>query len=121
MTHDERVYHHLYVESKSPLENAECIASLEELVEELQAENAKLRSELESVGTAAYLYGCSDLKAENAKLRMFIDLKETCWKYVGWCDECPYNSADDEHDDFSCTVQEKINLLTRELGIEVDA
>lgn len=32
MTHDERVYHHLYVESKSPLENAERIASLEELM-----------------------------------------------------------------------------------------
>lgn len=69
MTHDERVYHHLYVESKSPLENAERIASLEELVEELQADNAKLRSELESVGTAAYLYGRSDLKAENDNLR----------------------------------------------------
>ncbi len=43
MTHDERVYHHLYVDSKSPLENAERIATLEELVEGLQAENAKLR------------------------------------------------------------------------------
>ena len=32
MTHDERVYHHLYVDSKSPLENAERIAELEELV-----------------------------------------------------------------------------------------
>ena len=31
MTHDERVYHHLYVDSKSPLENAERIAALEEL------------------------------------------------------------------------------------------
>lgn len=58
--------------------------------------------------------------AENAKLRMFIDLKETCLKYVGWCDECPYNGADDEHDDFNCTVQEKINLLARELEVEVD-
>ena len=32
MTHDERVYHHLYEDSKSPLENTERIASLEELV-----------------------------------------------------------------------------------------
>jgi hypothetical protein len=61
-----------------------------------------------------------DAKAESAKLRTFIDLKETCWKRVGWCDECPYNGVDDEHDDCNCTVQENINLLARELGIEVD-
>ena len=36
------------------------------------AENVKLREELESVGTAAYLYGRSDLKAENAKLRELV-------------------------------------------------
>ena len=44
----------------------------DELRDDLQranAENARLRSELESVGTAAYLYGRSDLKAENTKLR----------------------------------------------------
>lgn len=35
----------------------------------IEAENAKLRSELESVGTAAYLYGLGDHKEENAKLR----------------------------------------------------
>lgn len=36
------------------------------------AENAKLRSELESVGTAAYLYGRGDLQAENARLRELV-------------------------------------------------
>lgn len=56
---------------------------------------------------------------ENAKLRTFIDLKETCWKYVGWCNECPYNGVDDEHDDCNCTVREKVNSLARELRIEV--
>lgn len=61
------------------------------------------------------------LKDENAKLRELIDLKETCWKYVGWCDECPYNGVDDEHDNCICTVQEKIDSLARELGIEVTA
>ena len=61
----------------------------------------------------------AELEAENAKLREFIDLKETCWKYVGWCDECPYNGVDDEHDNCICTVQEKIDSLARELGIEV--
>lgn len=40
----------------------------------LSAENARLRSELESVGTASYLYGRSDLKAENAKLRELVAL-----------------------------------------------
>lgn len=60
------------------------------------------------------------LKAENAKLRMLINLKQTCWKYVGWCSECPYNGLDDEHDDCNCTVREKVNSLARELGVEVD-
>ena len=32
MTHEERVFYHLYTKAKSPLENAEMIASLEELV-----------------------------------------------------------------------------------------
>ena len=40
----------------------------------LKAENDKLRKELESVGTAAYLYGRSDLKAENAKLQDELEL-----------------------------------------------
>lgn len=59
------------------------------------------------------------LYSENDKLRTFIGLKDTCWKYVGWCDECPYNGVDDENDDCKCTVQERINSLARELGIEV--
>lgn len=32
MTHDERVYYHQYVKPKIPAENADLIASLEELV-----------------------------------------------------------------------------------------
>ena len=32
MTHEERVFYHLYTKAKSPLENAEMIASLEELL-----------------------------------------------------------------------------------------
>lgn len=60
------------------------------------------------------------LQVENAKLRKLIDLKQTCWKYVGWCSECPHNGLDDEHDDCSCTVREKVNSLARELGVEVD-
>lgn len=41
-------------------------------LESLESQNVELRSELESVGTAAYLYGRSDLKAENAKLRELV-------------------------------------------------
>lgn len=59
-------------------------------------------------------------RSENAKLRMLIDLKQTCWKYVGWCSECPYNGLDDEHDDCNCMVREKVNSLARELRVEVD-
>ena len=71
-----------------------------------------------------YFYAMVDtserLKVENTKLREYINLKEICWKYVGWCDECPYNGADDEHDDFNCMVQEKTNLLACELKIKMD-
>jgi hypothetical protein len=60
-----------------------------------------------------------EVMAENAKLRMFIDLKQTCWKYVGWCDACPYNGVDDEHDGCNCTMQERTSSYARELGIGV--
>lgn len=63
----------------------------------LKAENAKLRKELESVGTAAYLYGRDDLKAENAKLR---ELCEYLWDFAKTC------GAD--------------HPFLRELGIEVE-
>lgn len=88
-----------------------------------------LLTEHETAATAYLLMAMSidslgrrnkQLEDENAKLRTFIDLKQTCWKYVGWCSECPYNGLDDEHDDCNCTVREKVNSLARELGIEVD-
>ena len=41
-------------------------------VRKAEAENAKLKQELEAVGTAAYLYGRNDLAAENAKLRELV-------------------------------------------------
>lgn len=96
----------------------------------LSAQVDELRTMAESVGlevpqAATLMMEAADtiyrLDAENAKLREFIGLKETCWKYVGWCNECPYNGVDDEHDDCNCTVREKVSSLARELGIEVDA
>lgn len=56
---------------------ADTIWELRDDLQRTNAENARLRSELESVGTAAYLYGRSDLNDENAKLREIIaDLEE---------------------------------------------
>lgn len=54
------------------LEAADTIWELRDDLQRANAENAKLRSELESVGTAAYLYGRSDLNDENVKLREII-------------------------------------------------
>lgn len=95
-----------------------------------EVENARLRKELEqwhrlTAGIELPEYPITefkpkDLERENAKLRTFIGLKEACWKYVGWCDECPFNGVDDEHDDCNCTVREKVNSLARELGVEVE-
>jgi len=53
-------------------EAADTIWHLRDDLQRANAENARLRSELESVGTASYLYGRSDLKAENAKLRELV-------------------------------------------------
>ena len=53
-------------------EAADTIWQLRDDLQRANAENARLRSELESVGTAAYLYGRGDLKAENAKLRDLV-------------------------------------------------
>ena len=78
------------------------IATLE--VDQLQAENARFKQELEAVGTAAYLYGRNDLADENAKLR------ELC--------AALYEFAYDEYPDSA-----ELNFASsmRELGVEVDA
>lgn len=101
-----------------------------ETVEAYVAEIAKLRDELDqwhrlTAGIELPEYPITefkpkDLERENAKLREYIDLKETCWKHVGWCAECPYNGVDGEHDNCNCTTQEKIDSLAHELGIEVE-
>ena len=72
-------------------------------VRKAEAENARLRSELESVGTAAYLYGRGDLEAENAKLRELVDELYPLADY-GAMDASELDRAHD---------------LMRELGVEV--
>lgn len=94
------------------MEAADTILSLRDRAQDLQAENAKLRSELESVGTAAYLYGRSDLKVENNRLR---ELAQRADRLL--TDIFPYI-------DYSrCTALEAVaawRVGARELGIEVD-
>jgi len=64
-------------------------------------ENARLKQELEAVGTAAYLYGRDDLKADNAKLRELVrDIYVDMWHCGEWLE--PYEQR------------------MQELGIEVD-
>lgn len=48
---------------------ADTIWELRDDLQRANAESARLRDELESVGTAAYLYGRGDINAENDKLR----------------------------------------------------
>lgn len=77
-----------------------------------RAENARLRSELESVGTAAYLYGRTDLADENAKLRELARGLGQCAQGVG-CEDCLlYDRSEPDH----CREER----LSRELGVEVN-
>lgn len=100
-----------------------CKCYVNENLNELLAENARLRSELESVGTAAYLYGRSDLKAENAKLR---ELVKDMWPFVeGAMDEehcpdseCPFIELCMENQ--VCMAISGFHCRMRELGVEVD-
>jgi len=89
-------------------------------IDALGAENAKLRSELESVGTAAYLYGRSDLKAENDRLRELAVLN---WE---WAHSCCGNSCKVRTEgcgygiDRECNYEREIWDRMRELGVEVE-
>ena len=79
------------------------------------AENVRLRSELESVGTAAYLYGRSDLQTENAKLRELVRHLYTCMEHYESdgtvsCNRCPL-----DNDTQNCDYERRM----RELGVEV--
>ena len=76
----------------------------------LADENAKLREELEAVGTAAYLYGRTDLADENAKLRELVRfIMHQCNDGNPRCDECiGWNDGE-------CVAL----LRMRELGVEV--
>lgn len=90
------------------LQAADTIWQLRDDLQRANAENAKLRRELESVGTAAYLYGRTDLADENDKLR------ELCRDLFGMCTsdclECIHG-----YDSGSCKLYDRM----RELKVEV--
>lgn len=90
-------------------------------------ENARLRQELEAVGTAAYLYGRTDLADENAKLQelcadMYGFIKrmdEDCGDvtFSDCFDYCKHDTADDGCcKTGECWYEQRL----RELGIEVE-
>ena len=88
-----------------------------------KAENAKLKQELEAVGTASYLSGRSDLKTENTKLReLAAGISHLLFPLdVDYCATCPRDDIN-----HPCPVHTvgggeclyKTDL--RELGVEVD-
>ena len=102
---------------------ADTIWQLRDDLQRANAENAKLRSELESVGTAAYLYGRTDLADENDKLRtQLADVTESIGRMEERCAklrELLQRTWDAFHD---ATAREFITVKNelRELGVEVD-
>lgn len=90
-------------------------------VRKAEAENAKLRSELESVGTASYLYGRSDLQAENAKLREMACTLVYCMQVHNDCDGCRLNGSKGELSYDPLLACDGLHERMRELGVEVDA
>jgi len=81
-------------------------------IDRLDAKNASLRSELEYVGTAAYMYGHSDLKAENAKLRKLVEGLNWHIETDGLCKDCPLGES-------LTPFEVMCEQMMKELGIEV--
>lgn len=90
MTHDERVYYHQYVKPKIPAENADLIASLEELVQELlpyagdscpeecrYREECETEENLDSIGLPMFCvaYGHLVEKAEGLGVEVASDVR----------------------------------------------
>lgn len=95
------------------------VHNLVDYVTKLEAENARLKQELESVGTAAYLYGRTDLADENAKLR---ELVKGLMGHVMHppCEGCIAEMNCDCSDLTQCDEWLFFEADARRLGIEVD-
>lgn len=84
----------------------------------LLEENARLKQELEAVGTAAYLYGRTDLADENAKLR---ELLQDYHRYEHEdCHSCRYINECRADESGRCIAPMRLGERYRELGVEVD-
>jgi hypothetical protein len=93
-------------------EAADTIWELRDDLQRANAENARLRSELESVGTASYLYGRSDLKAENTKLRELVRDIYGEYRYL----HVRFHRIYVHHEERMRAIEQRM----RELGVEVD-
>lgn len=95
--------------SKAQMDVQMAYIEVERKLRDAEDENDRLRSELDSVGIASYLYGRSDLKAENAKLRELASGLHKCLVNES-CEGCPM-----QDDDGRCVR----DIRLRDLGIEV--
>lgn len=97
------------------MKTSDCVSNAKMLLvalayQKVEKENAKLREELEAVGTAAYLYGRTDLEAENAKLRELV-ADMWFWHYEG--------HIDSESQERQMLHIDAVIQRMRELGVEV--
>ncbi len=102
------------------MEAADTILSLRDRAQDLQAENAKLRDENQSIGLAAYELGRNSMADENAKLRKLAVLN---WE---WAHSCCGNNCKMQTDgcgyqiDRECNYEREIYDRMCELGMEAD-
>ena len=101
------------------LQAADTIWELRDDLQRANSENVRLKQELETVGTAAYMYGQADLATENAKLR---ELCRRFSEYVSHdrCEGCVVKRQCNDGDVDECWQIDEIRKLARELGVEVD-
>lgn len=86
----------------------------------LEVENARLRDELDAVGTAAYLHGRDQLKAENTELRNAVHVLVYCGAHVD-CDGCPLNgNPHDTHAAVEWFACDALREMIDRLGVEVE-
>ena len=91
------------------MEAADTILSLRDRAQDLQAENAKLRDENQSIGLAAYELGRNSMADENAKLRELVEDMLDCIDIQIAFERVPAR-----------WMQDEFTGRARELGIEVD-
>lgn len=85
--------------------------TLERRIDELCAENERLRQDNQSIGMAAYELGRASLAAENDKLRELVRYAYECAIHSdhATCDDCRRMNS-------SCILANRM----RELGVEVE-